>query len=362
MDSTTTSKGMKPRHSSNAGSEEIMAEIAETRANMDETLDQLSERLQPRHILDDILDYFRSHRSSGSGEGRRRIRRVASKTAGHVKDTAGHVKDQVKEKASDAGHFAFEQVKQHPLPAVLIGAGIAMLLMERNRGTEYDEIYDRKEATADDLESGFADMEDPEFADGVGPESYALPQHYTGDSDSDGTMSKIKNKSSELKQKAGEKLQDMKQRTTEKTAALRRRASERGAQLKEKARHGYEQGYESFKHTAEERPLAVGLGFLAIGVVAGMLLPSTRKEDELVGPTRDRLVHRSREVAEEAVDRGKQVARTAYDVAAREAREQGLTPEALKEKAKSVASEVKEATRDDAQRQQREFTQELKQS
>ena len=359
MDSTTTSTRMKPRHSSNAGSEEIMAEIAETRANMDETLDQLSERLQPRHILDDILDYFRSHRRSGSGEGRRRLRRAASKTAGHVKDTAGQVKDQVKEKASDAGHFAFEQVKQHPLPAVLIGAGIAMLLMERNRGTEYEEIYDSEDEMAGDLESGFAQMELPE---GVGPESYALPQHYTGDSGSDGTMSKIKNKGSELKQKAGERLQDMKQRTTEKTAALRRRASERGAQLKEKARHGYEQSYESIKHTAEERPLAVGLGFLAIGVVAGMLLPSTRKEDELVGPTRDRLVNRTREVAEDAVDRGKQVARTAYDVAAREAREQGLTPEALKEKTKAVASQVKEATRDDAQRQQRELTQELKQS
>jgi ElaB/YqjD/DUF883 family membrane-anchored ribosome-binding protein len=359
MDSTTTSTRMKPRHSSNAGSEEIMADIAETRANMDETLDQLSERLQPRHILDDILDYFRSHRSSGSGEGRRRMRRVASKTAGHVKDTAGHVKDQVKEKASDAGHFAFEQVKQHPLPAVLIGAGIVMLLMERNRGSEYDEIYDSEDQMAGDLESGFGEMGLPE---GIGPESYALPRHYTGESDSDGTMSKLKNKSSELKQKAGEGLQNMKQRTTEKTAELRRRASERGAQLKEKARHGYEQSYETIKHTAEERPLALGLGFLAIGVVAGMLLPSTRKEDELVGPTRDRLVNRSREVAEDVVDRGKQVARTAYDVAAREAREQGLTPEALKEKTKTVASQVKETTREDAQRQQREFTQELKQS
>ncbi|MGZ8900033.1 MAG: DUF3618 domain-containing protein [Limisphaerales bacterium] len=346
---------MKPRHSSNADSEEIMAEIAETRANMDDTLDQLSERLQPRHILDDVLDYFRSRRSDP--DQRRRLRSAASKTAGHVKDTAGQVKD----KASDAGHFAFEQVKQHPLPAVLIGAGIAMLLMERNRGTEYEEVYDSENEMAGDLESGFADMELPE---GVGPESYALPQHYTGDSDSnsDGTLSKLKNKGSELKQKAGASLQNMKQRTTEKTADLHRRASERGAQLKEKARHGYEQGYESIKHTAEERPLAVGLGFLAIGVVVGMLLPSTRKEDELVGPTRDRLVNRSREVAEDAVDRGKQVARTAYDTATREAREQGLTPEALKEKTNAIASQVKEATRDDAQRQQREFTQELKQS
>ena len=358
MDSTTTSTRMKPRHSSNGDSQEIMAEIAQTRAHMDDTLDQLSERLQPRHILDDVLDYFRSRRSDSggsSGKGRQRLRSAASKTAGHMKETAGQVKD----KASGAGRVAYEQVKQHPLPTVLIGAGIAMLLAERNRGSEYEQVYDSEDEMAGQLDASHTEFE---FAEGPGPESFALPQHYTGSGSSDGPMSKLKNKGAELKEKAGASLQNMKQRTTEKTAALRRRASERGAQLKEKARHGYEQSYQSIKHTAEERPLAVGLGFLAIGVVAGLLLPSTRKEDELVGPTRDRLVNRSREVAEDAVDRGKQVARAAYDTAAREAREQGLTPEALKDKTKAVASQVKEATRDDAQRQQREFTQELKQS
>src|SRR5688500_11809495 len=101
MDTTTTSTRMKPRHSSNTGSDDIMANIAETRAQMDGTLDELSQRLQPRHILDDVLDYFRSHRGS-SGNGSHRIRQAAGKTAG-----------QVKEKASDAGRVAYEQVKQH---------------------------------------------------------------------------------------------------------------------------------------------------------------------------------------------------------------------------------------------------------
>src|SRR5687767_954543 len=123
MDSTKTSTRMKPRHSSNQSenqdSEEIMANIAETRAQMDNTLDELSERLQPRHILDDVIDWFRSHRSSsggGSGEKLQKIKRVAGKAAG-----------QVKEKASTAGHAAYSGVRQHPIPALLIGAGISML-------------------------------------------------------------------------------------------------------------------------------------------------------------------------------------------------------------------------------------------
>ena len=62
MDTTTTSTGMKPRHTTNGGSEDIMAGIEHTRAQMDETLDRLSERLQPRHLLDDLLDYWHSRR------------------------------------------------------------------------------------------------------------------------------------------------------------------------------------------------------------------------------------------------------------------------------------------------------------
>lgn len=328
-----------------------MADIAETRVQMDGTLDELSARLQPRHILDDILDYFRSHRSSP--ETKQRVRNAAGKAAGKVNKAAG----QVKAKAGDAGRVAVRQVREHPLPALLIGAGISLFLMERNRGHEYEE-YD-----SEMMDQGYGELETLE---GVGPESFVLPHHYTGESEVEsggsGMMNKLKGKGSEMKERAGTSLQNMKDRTSEKAHALRRRAGEKGAVLKNKARHGYEHSRETFVRTADERPLAVGLGFLAIGMVAGMLLPSTRKEDELVGETRDRLVNRSREAAQDAMERGKHVARTALDTAKQVAEEQGLTPGALKEKTQAVASQVKETTRDEAQRQQQEFTQELKQS
>jgi hypothetical protein len=242
--------------------------------------------------------------------------------------------------------------------------------MQRNRQDDY-EMYEGEDQMLDDTGATYAEIE----ASGASPESFALPQHYTGDtgSSSPGMMSKLKGKGSELKQKAGSSIQHMKERTAETAGALRRRASETGTHLKErayetgshlkdKAYHGYEHGREVFTRTADEQPLAVGLGFLAIGVLAGMLLPSTRKEDELVGPTRDRLVNRGREAAEDAVNRGKHVARTAMDVAKQQAQEQGLTPEALKEKAQSMASQVKDATREDAQRQKQEFTEQAKHS
>jgi len=335
-----------------------MANIAETRAQMDHTIDELSERLQPRHIIDDVLDYFRSRRRDSSGQGRKRVRRVAGKAADHVKDAAG----QVKEKAGYAGRAAYSQVRQHPLPALLIGAGISMLLMERNREDRYEDY---------DGSGDLSEFEHPElgFAEGASPESYALPQHYTADSGGSGTVDKLKEKGaqlrekgSELKRKASSSMQNIKERTAERASALRARASEKGGQLKEKAYHGYEYSRDTFSRAADEQPLAIGLGFLAVGLIAGILLPSTRKEDEFVGPARDRLVNRTREVAEDAVNRGKHVAQTAVETAKQQAREQELTPESLKEKAQTMASQVTEATRQDAQRQKQEFTDQVKSS
>jgi ElaB/YqjD/DUF883 family membrane-anchored ribosome-binding protein len=338
---------MKPRHSSNAESEQIMADIADTRAQMDETISELSERLQPRHILDDVLDYFRSRRSSG--EGGKRIRRAAGNAAG-----------QVKEKAGNAGRAAYSQVRQHPLPALLIGAGLSMLLMESRRQEEetYTEENDGTPAGA----GSFSEFDSG--AVGASPESYGLPEHYTGreSADSAGMMGKLKNKGAEWTSKASSSMQSVKERTAAKAGQLRQRAAQTGAQMKDKANYGYEQSRDAVARAAEERPLMMGLGCLAIGVVAGMLIPSTRKEDEWVGPARDRLVDRSREAAQEAVNRGKHVAQTAVDAAKQEASEQGLTPQSIMEKTQAVAAHAKDAARDDAKRQQDEFKAELKQA
>lgn len=376
MDTTTTSTGMKPRHSSNQDSDEIMADIAETRAQMDQTIDELSERLQPRHLIDDVLDYFRTRRSSGSGEGKQRVRRVANKAKGQMSKAAG----QVKEKAGVAGRAAYSQVKQHPLPTLLIGAGISLLLMQRNRSDEYHEDYDDDGYVTDNYDTGYGEFEGSEAS---APESYALPQHYSEDGSGDessgftakmkdkaaqlkGKAAQLKEKGAELTHKAGSSMQNMKERTMERASALRMRASEKGSEWKEraveKAHYGYETSRDAFSRATHEQPLALGLGFLAIGVLAGMLIPSTRKEDELVGPARDRIVNRTREAAQDAVNRGKHVAKKAVEVAKQQAQEQGLTPGALAEKAQAVASQVKEVAREDVQRQQQEFTAQVKQS
>lgn len=65
----------------------------------------------------------------------------------------------------------------------------------------------------------------------------------------------------------------------------------------------------------EERPLLVGTVSLAAGLLAGLVVPGTRREDELLGSTRDRLLDQARQRSRDAIDRGKEVAQGAVAVA-----------------------------------------------
>ena len=77
------------------------------------------------------------------------------------------------------------------------------------------------------------------------------------------------------------------------------------------------------RDTAERNPMGLAFGAAAIGFVVGLIVPSTRVENEHVGEMSDRLVEAAKETAGEAVERGKQVAQDAAQTAVEGGREQG---------------------------------------
>jgi gas vesicle protein len=77
------------------------------------------------------------------------------------------------------------------------------------------------------------------------------------------------------------------------------------------------------KDTAERNPLGLAVGAAALGFVAGLLIPSTRTENERMGEMSDRVVDAAKETAGDAVERGKQVAQDAAHTAIESGREQG---------------------------------------
>src|SRR3954466_15350535 len=62
------------------------------------------------------------------------------------------------------------------------------------------------------------------------------------------------------------------------------------------------------KSVAQENPLGLAVGSLAVGFLAGMLIPSTRVEDEKLGEISDDVIERAKQTGQDALERGKQVA------------------------------------------------------
>jgi hypothetical protein len=79
----------------------------------------------------------------------------------------------------------------------------------------------------------------------------------------------------------------------------------------------------------QENPLAVGVVVAAVGLAAGLAIPETRRERELMGDVRDRLVDRAKDVASDTKEKLQSVAERTIDqaktVAADAARQEGLT-------------------------------------
>ena len=92
---------------------------------------------------------------------------------------------------------------------------------------------------------------------------------------------------------------------------------------------------------AQENPIGLALGAVAVGFVAGLLIPSSRVEDERIGQVADQVKEKAKETGQEALDRGKEVAQQAAQSAKETAQEAGQQhAEELKQSAQQSAQEV----------------------
>jgi gas vesicle protein len=78
---------------------------------------------------------------------------------------------------------------------------------------------------------------------------------------------------------------------------------------------------------AKDNPLGLAVGAVAVGFVVGTLLPSTRVENEKLGPMADQVKDQARELGSEAIEHGKDIAQEtaqqAADTAKQQTREHG---------------------------------------
>jgi ElaB/YqjD/DUF883 family membrane-anchored ribosome-binding protein len=329
-------------------SREIRREIERTRTQMDRNLDALEQKLTPSQLALEAWGLFRG----GSTAGASRLWRIA---------------------------------KQHPGPAAVIGVGLAWLMTDASRNSEDDSRRDYgpryQGAYGYSGRRGYSSNYAGTTGYSTGATGYGYPPDWEGQEENEGRLSSAlhgakdtvagaagtakdavtgaastaKHAVSDAASTAKEAVTGAKERVVDATSAARERAAELKWQARERARYQARQAQMGFWQSMEERPLAIGAAALALGVVAGLMVPSTRKEDELMGETRDRLMDRAREVGEEALEKGKQVASVAVDTLKEEAERQDLTPEKLVEKVRNVAKEATNTVKEEGKKQATEL-------
>jgi hypothetical protein len=109
------------------------------------------------------------------------------------------------------------------------------------------------------------------------------------------------------------------------------------------AGRGIRRGGRTVAHQIDEHPLSLGLTAFAAGLVAGIMIPPSRKEDRVLGERSDRLIERARHAGHDLVEGAKSAVRAGADAAQQRAQEEDLTRSGLKDKTKHVLRDAMDA-------------------
>jgi ElaB/YqjD/DUF883 family membrane-anchored ribosome-binding protein len=138
----------------------------------------------------------------------------------------------------------------------------------------------------------------------------------------------------DVKSRAKENLQEKKESIVGLKDKVVGGASERtpdSAEVKQQAKKA--------ASVAQENPLGLAIGSLAVGFLAGMLIPSTRVEDEKLGEVSDQMLEKAKQTGQEALEHGKQVAQETVETAKETAKQSG----------QEHAQQVKDSAQENAQ-------------
>jgi ElaB/YqjD/DUF883 family membrane-anchored ribosome-binding protein len=244
-----------------------------------------------------------------------------------IRTTAKEKVEDMKYTARSWRYSLTDTIRENPLPTALIGIGLGWLLMES--ATRSDEEY-------------YPDEDYyyyPEYSD-----EKARRQMYEGEPyverDEDrvreqtryakekakGTAEQVKDKAGDVVEGVKEKASEMTHRSRERAEHLTGRARERAAETRHrtarKTRYQTRRAKRGVQNMFEENPLAMGAVAVAAGTIVGLMAPSTRKEDEWMGDTRDRLVDRAKATAQETAEQVRDVALEAQHSAKETAKEE----------------------------------------
>jgi ElaB/YqjD/DUF883 family membrane-anchored ribosome-binding protein len=303
----------------------LRAEIRETRERMSETLDQLSDRLNPTRLKMQVKENIREA------------------TVGRVENMARNARDRV----TEGGHGIVDRIRENPIPAAMVGIGLGWLIFG-GRHRDDRTMWERSYVNAGDQWDGNTGY--------VGDLSATTPRLMQDDanggmgstiSQEPGVVDRVKDRVTGIGETVRDTTGDIAHVAAERASGVREKVTEvagdvgeRVTGVADRARYFAHNVSDSTRNRVSdiadrldpvqaENPLAIGVVAMAVGLAAGLAIPETRRERQLMGPYRDQLVDRVKDTVDDTREKVQHVAERvvdeAKDVAREAARDEGLS-------------------------------------
>lgn len=317
---------------------QIRAQIEQTRAGMSETINAISERLNPETLkeqaqeqvevlaeqakerVEDIAEQAKERLQETIHESVQTAKdAVYDATIGkvenamhNVSETVGGAAQQVGTTIRDTSSSVMRSLRRNPLPAVLIGAGLGMLLMENRRRREHDYYGEYNVGTNRSYEgTGQANRVQNVSARAAGAVGDFI----------ESTQETVGNVAAQTR----DSVAGVADQARDQVGNITNQVVEQVGNLGNRIQHGAHRAQSQYQESLQENPLAVGAVSLALGAAVGMMLPSTRRENRLMGETRESLTQMAENAARGTIGKIQEVVGEASRAARKEAEYQGLT-------------------------------------
>jgi ElaB/YqjD/DUF883 family membrane-anchored ribosome-binding protein len=256
----------------NDDTEQIRAEIEDTRAEMSQTINEIQERLSPEHLMGQVKETVREA-TIGKVE---RVMETISEATEPAMQAMGRAGTAIAETGRTVGNSMW----RNPIPVALIGLGVGLLMMRRFGGNGGDG-YERPRVTGGRRRSMVMDTDYESGQMRYGEQYGTGTRAGTQSGMSSGMMHNVKETASDLAHRSTETINNL-------TSKVSHTASDLGTRCSQLMR---------------TNPLAMGAVAVAAGTAVGLMLPSTRFESEYIGEAGAGLVDRAQDMARDAIDK-----------------------------------------------------------
>jgi ElaB/YqjD/DUF883 family membrane-anchored ribosome-binding protein len=255
-------------------------DLKEIRGNIDQTKRDLAS------TLGDLRDRYSADR----------MKQSAKETADDLGEMASEMFEKRKDDLRRVADRIGETIRNHPVPFAAAGAagiGVSAWALLKHKIGEQEGMYSEGYGSLDE-ERPVAGYYAEDFGES-GFEFACEPDEEAG----------------EARGKAGQIVRQM---------------GERARNFGETARSRSEELRTNFVEVVREHPFLTGTATFLLGILSGLIFPSTRPEDQVLGSARARVRQKAQELKEEAKESAQRVVEETKRAAEEEAQRHGLTP------------------------------------